>query len=558
MERPVEETALMPQDDRNELLKAGTNRTSVATSPSVCGTSVATDGGDAEQLAQNPAVHSKCSESKCNESRDGGGSQHISGELQPQNPSGQLSDGTQPETRTELTSKETLQERLGRALIMSESELFFLLEDDLNRVVTAEAVMAELKNLGEFTGEDSVASLSRTTDQIYKEHHGESPQDGKVTITTRRRFFAILVLMGMASEITGVIEEGLYDWDLPLSLDKSGPGCPRLGSESWLVRRKAFTDNEQVFRAEVDLLERLGKDHPHLLLPLVTYEYCGCYYLLFQWADGGNLDNFFQSHSRADQPPRDAKLSKWLASQFLGLSEALASLENCEPDLSAIDKSQYNPKTLLQTYGAHGNLKAQNILWFREDAGYGNSLGTFKISDFGLTSPYYLKFHSRLNPDTPPTYLYRAPSYDAIFKPNSHWDMWALGCILAELVTWYLMGGDAVTKFRNERINDFLSIDRSQRFCRETMKTPIDEHFNMLRSLPQCTDFLLDLINFADERLLQMSYHDRFQASELLEFADSINQKCQESSYCLERTYPFNGGQGTTLSEPTSGPVSPI
>ncbi|KAI8946659.1 hypothetical protein F4801DRAFT_583162 [Xylaria longipes] len=60
------------------------------------------------------------------------------------------------------------------------------------------------------------------------------------------------------------------------------------GSEPWLALKRLQHSSEQAFRAEVDPLKRLEKDHPHLIQLLATYQYGEDYYLVFQWADGGN------------------------------------------------------------------------------------------------------------------------------------------------------------------------------------------------------------------------------------------------------------------------------
>ncbi|KAI0098780.1 hypothetical protein GGR51DRAFT_576918 [Nemania sp. FL0031] len=602
MERPPEEMFPILQHDENEILRANTSRVNATHSSSVCEVSVA-KGGDAEQLGQNS--------------------------------SGQLLDDTQPEIRTKLNSEETLELRLYGAMVKSVASVWheeqFLLDDDLNRIIDVETVKKELEKNKIATSQDSNDSLSRIADQICGVHRGESPQDGKTTTTTRRRIFAILVLIYKTSAILDVIKEGLYDWDLPLAIDKSETGPLQLKrkgvlvdfsqswrfllqenfytyqwkfltpyiemrtqssadikhyafdqhvilpvtsienldphrrredlsrikihpayrnslsgkrtEEPWLVLKRVWSGDEQVFRAEVELLERLRRDNLQLLQPLATYKHGSNYFLVFPFADGGNLDSFFQSHLQADQPPRDAKLSEWLASQFLGLSKALTSLGDCQPNLPISDKS-CEPQRVLNKYGSHGNLKPQNILWFKEvAAGDSYPLGTFRISDFGLTSSRRSSFKSVRS------------MQDLVLMQMKCGDLRDLGYILAELVTWYLLGGDGAANFTTEHMADtnpdpwrasFFLITGDPEICglaRKAKAASIRKHFDTLRNLSQCTDFLLDLINFLDEKLLPISCKDCCKASELLEFAESIHRKCREENrYCLERTKPFTAG----------------
>lgn len=89
-------------------------------------------------------------------------------------------------------------------------------------------------------------------------------------------------------------------------------------------------------------------------------------------------------------------------------------------------------------FGRHGDLKPENILWFKPD-GVSDDRGTLKISDFGLT-----RFHRsadgqhREQRHTP---TYRAPEYDLNRGISTQaYDIWSLGCVFLEFITWYLHG----------------------------------------------------------------------------------------------------------------------
>lgn len=46
---------------------------------------------------------------------------------------------------------------------------------------------------------------------------------------------------------------------------------------------------------------------------------------------------------------------------------------------------------------------------------------------------------------------YRAPEYDIASKVSPSYDIWSLGCVLLEFVTWYLLGGKGVEEFSKRR-----------------------------------------------------------------------------------------------------------
>src|ERR1700753_3545495 len=86
------------------------------------------------------------------------------------------------------------------------------------------------------------------------------------------------------------------------------------------------------------------------------------HYLLCEWADGGNLREFWFSIQR---PQLSAKLVKEETKQLLGLAAALASVHYGDKDRRDI---------------RHGDLKPENILRFKGDG----IVGTLKIGDWGL------------------------------------------------------------------------------------------------------------------------------------------------------------------------------
>jgi serine/threonine protein kinase len=115
------------------------------------------------------------------------------------------------------------------------------------------------------------------------------------------------------------------------------------------------------------------------------------------------------------------------------------------------------PEEANRKYGRHGDLKPENILWFKT---YHNDnqayfMGLLKISDFGMTSFHESLSRSKLDPKSlgvSPTY--RAPEYDIKEHVSQSYDIWTLGCVLVEFVTWYLLGWDGVDGFSKSRTED--------------------------------------------------------------------------------------------------------
>jgi serine/threonine protein kinase len=205
-------------------------------------------------------------------------------------------------------------------------------------------------------------------------------------------------------------------------------------------------------------LKRLGgQDHLHLIRLLVTYSYRDEFYLLFPWADGGNLQDLWkEGYPDPMVPPRDERLAQWLSGQILGVVEGLRMIHDSETQPSSHGAS-LKSTDVNRKYGRHGDLKPENILWFKTYHSDDKAcfMGLLKISDFGMTSFHASQTRSMLEARSvgmSPTY--RAPEYDIKKHVSQKYDIWTLGCILLEFATWYLLGWKGVDSFVGSRVDD--------------------------------------------------------------------------------------------------------
>ncbi|KAG8161671.1 hypothetical protein KVR01_008658 [Diaporthe batatas] len=156
-------------------------------------------------------------------------------------------------------------------------------------------------------------------------------------------------------------------------------------------------------------------------------------YYMFPWADGGNLWDLCEKHGTI-QHGGEGRFIADILTQLLGLAEALSILhqDNCR----------------------HGDLKPENILVFGRTGKLTGSI--WKIADLGLA-----KFHSdptakRAGPTSTKhgTFSYEPPEFLQDRQPTSRlYDIWSMGCIILQLITWLLYdirGVDKLTlKTRN-------------------------------------------------------------------------------------------------------------
>ncbi|KAL3290711.1 protein kinase [Colletotrichum asianum] len=277
------------------------------------------------------------------------------------------------------------------------------------------------------------------------------------------------------------------------------------GSNPYFAVKKLHSKDKKQFDREVDALKRFSsRNNSNLIQLLATYHFQEDYCLLFPWADG-NLRDFWMKH----EPPTDDSLAfgrvMWMAEACYGLASGLLQIHNYQTT-DEIKKSKWHlsakaiavkakeasrsPSKLKENpskrprFGRHGDLKPENILWFNENKN--GDYGILKISDFGLT-----KFHSRGSISETNarrtagfSYTYRAPEIDLRSSINQHYDIWTLGCLYLEFVTWFLMGWSEIDRQSEERSKEeaklgdddwipedtFFKLEKVERFEKAVLK----------------------------------------------------------------------------------------
>ncbi|KAF1924144.1 uncharacterized protein M421DRAFT_8979 [Didymella exigua CBS 183.55] len=193
------------------------------------------------------------------------------------------------------------------------------------------------------------------------------------------------------------------------------------------------------------------------------------HYLMFEWANGGNLRDLWD---RIPSPNLTGTLVKSVVKQILGLASALAAAHNLNQT-----EASYR----------HGDLKPENILIFDEEPTVaGNErertvaeedrqpIGTFKIGDWG-EAKYYGKdqpteLRSQKTTARFGTRRYEAPEVvtgvtrkylgQPVKRRSRLYDIWAMGCIILELMIWLLYGVEGYHMFRQNVSETFYQIKK--------------------------------------------------------------------------------------------------
>lgn len=221
--------------------------------------------------------------------------------------------------------------------------------------------------------------------------------------------------------------------------------------------------------------------HDNLIELFLSYGINDNQYLIFPWADGDLKDYW----SRTQNDPTSLQHAQRLIGQCLGLAKGLCQVHHYHNFSGLHTSGAETPSTKSRNKGRHGDIKPKNILYFADDKGGPERL---VIADFTL-----MRFHS--DATTSFTFAnqvgfsptYRPPEVDERIGAivSQKYDIWTLGCVYLEFVTWHLLGCDAVYRrsFQTadeKRFESFSTVRQTDDDKRRGMKE--DKFFNNTRS----------------------------------------------------------------------------
>lgn len=204
-------------------------------------------------------------------------------------------------------------------------------------------------------------------------------------------------------------------------------------------RDETVEEMKQRFYIEIHALWRLdGTVHEHLLTMLTAFEHQKHLMFVFPWADI-HLKSFWSDENSWNW---DAATFKWTLQQMHGIMGAIDKLH--EP--THLHSLKLEPE---DRFGLHADIKPDNILFFKSEK---HPRGILVVSDFGLSSFHRQVSRSNIpNQKIPGVPEYRPPECDIEGgKISRKYDIWTLGCLFLEMVTW-LMGGNNLLKRLEEK-----------------------------------------------------------------------------------------------------------
>ncbi|KAI3324943.1 hypothetical protein HD806DRAFT_491453 [Xylariaceae sp. AK1471] len=331
--------------------------------------------------------------------------------------------------------------------------------------------------------------------------------------------------------------------------------------------KEIHSSDYEAYKEEVRVLERYSgrkKGHEHLIRLLMAFQHNSQYYLVFPLARG-NLKDLWQTTRK--QPTNSSDVL-WVLQQCLGIAEGLWKIHEHK---SWFAKGLAPSGDEDKNRGRHGDIKPQNILAFEDsEKGYYRLV----ISDFGLTRFHSAQSISNVPPDKVGglSRTYRAPEYDLKSTISQAYDMWSLGCLYLELISWFLLGfDDGPNKFAFLRGEDdiptpglppvpnytedkFFNIDGKEPVLKESVKKWFDE----LRRQPNCPPCISDFLDFIQSDLLNPTKTARSKIAQLhSKLKQILVDSKKKSNYCVFTTSNSVSSEPIEVMSSTRRPHSP-
>ncbi|KAI1344246.1 kinase-like protein [Xylariaceae sp. FL0016] len=307
--------------------------------------------------------------------------------------------------------------------------------------------------------------------------------------------------------------------------------------------------------------------HGHIVPLLAAFRHRHRYYLVFPWARGGSLQTFFESRSPTEKTETGQIrwTMKWIMTQCLGLAQGLAATHQGSNGID--DQNSAQTKRQL-----HEDIKPENILCF-ETKQNGKSSMTLKLADFGLARKLEADLTLAARKDAH-TKTYRPPEHDTEDRISPKFDVWCLGCLYLDFITWKLGGWskvidfgkdrlqddgrqvledtffekvtkrpfwfdlskarlkiDAVTKSKSkkERVNWWsLWIGHCGTMVNSKVKQTVTSHIEYLMGHQECTDAIRAFLDFIRTRMLVVDPQERVDATVLRDFMHHVIEMMEE------------------------------
>jgi serine/threonine protein kinase len=338
--------------------------------------------------------------------------------------------------------------------------------------------------------------------------------------------------------------------------------------------------NEKDFESELAMLKAFSRSkNPHLIKLLATFRLENSYYLLFPYAES----NLRQYWKETPLPLFDKVTVTWTLRQCMAIACGLFRIHEYSSTKHPYTLPSHQQQSKISgehLYGRHGDIKPENILWSVEKtpdaADHINQQGLLLIADFGLMEFHRGGSRSFMLPGNihgTPTYAPPERELRFRFKISRAYDIWSLGCVYLEFITWLLCGWKDLDRFSERRgmivpvqgmesaynIDDdtfFTIVEEDGRAHHAILRESVKEWMKELHEKPRCSGIIHEFLDLISEQMLVVDPTKRITCGRLnKKFQDMLSKAKKDADY-LTAPRPSQSGhsildgsaRGTTQS----------
>lgn len=292
---------------------------------------------------------------------------------------------------------------------------------------------------------------------------------------------------------------------------------------------------------------------------------------MFPYANA-NLRKYWEDRPT---PAFDKTTVLWSMKQMTGLANALTTIHTFKVTVAlsvagaGAGANRIQKDAMLSVrkgeewFGRHGDIKPENILWFKESTERPGEGGVLQIADFGLGRFHGRESRSQVDPETVLTSPTYEPPECKLRRPVSRaYDLWSLGCVYLEFITWLLKGSKQIEDFADFRgrqsstgIDDdnFFTITRDSVSGYEAVvREQVGVWADKLHQDPKCSGLIHDLIDLTMDQLLIVDSNNRAIASCLYwDMKGFMDRAEKDETYLLEGVPPPQKQRGWGRSNST-------
>lgn len=191
--------------------------------------------------------------------------------------------------------------------------------------------------------------------------------------------------------------------------------------------------------------------HDRIVPLLAAFEHQGRYSLVFPWASGQSLhdlcNKFDPVYLQGERETCTWFSHHWLLGECFGLADALAHVHGLAGEGNRREAGQAQ---------IHADLKLENILCFAPAPGDPDTGFVLKLADFGEAKSVDQDGTVQLEAGRQVAHIktYRPPEWSENGHITLTYDIWCLGCLFLDFVTWALLGYAGVQEFQSARQED--------------------------------------------------------------------------------------------------------